>query len=86
MSLWKRGGRYWTDFTVDGVKYRKPLPTSDRNLARQREREAIEQANHGTPLREKGPRRLFAAISTDLVANRFAVRHARSNWSRSAGA
>jgi hypothetical protein len=25
MSLWKRGRQYWTDFTVNGRRYRKRL-------------------------------------------------------------
>jgi len=28
MSLWKRGRQYWTDFTVNGRRYRKRLGTT----------------------------------------------------------
>jgi integrase len=63
VTLWKRGGRYWTDFTVDGVRYRKPLRTSARNVATQREREMIDIARHGKlGAREQSPRTLFKAI------------------------
>ena len=47
MSLLKRGNRYWTDFTVDGLRYRKPLRTTDLNLAKQRERALIQKASRG---------------------------------------
>jgi integrase len=63
MSLWRRGGQYWTDFAVDGVRYRKPLRTSARNIAKQRERELIEVARRGKlAAGEIGARTLFKAI------------------------
>jgi hypothetical protein len=72
MSLWKRGGRYWTDFTVDGTRFRKPLRTSDRNVAKQREREMIETARHGRlSAREDGPRSLFHAIDSYLASKQI---------------
>jgi integrase len=72
MSLWKRGGRYWTDFSVDSLRYRKPLRTSDRNVAKQREREAIEQAMHARLMpREHGPRTLFQAVTAYLTAKKI---------------
>jgi integrase len=72
MSLWKRGGRYWADFMVDGVRFRKALKTSDRNIAIQRERETIEIARYGRlGARETGPRNLFAAIDAYLDAKRM---------------
>ena len=72
MSLWKRGGKYWTDFTVDGVRYRKPLRTANGQAAKQRERTLIERARHGKlGAREQGPRRLFAAIVAYIEAKRM---------------
>jgi integrase len=72
MSLVKRGGLYWSDFTVDGMRYRKPLRTSDLNLAKQRERALIQKASAGKlRLREQGPRRLTAAIEAYLAAKRI---------------
>jgi integrase len=72
MSLLKRGKRYWTDFTVDGLRYRKPLRTVDINVAKKRERVLIQQATRGTlGAREQGPRRLNAAIDAYLTAKRI---------------
>ena len=72
MSLWKRGGRYWTDFTVDGVRYRKPLRTKALNVAKQRERETIETARHGKlASRESGPRTLFKAIEAYFAGKKL---------------
>ena len=34
MSTRKRGRWYWADFSVDGVRYRKPLRTGDWKVAR----------------------------------------------------
>ena len=51
MSLWKRGRQYWTDFTVNGRRYRKRLGTTNLRIATRREREMIEEAGHGRPSR-----------------------------------
>jgi integrase len=72
MSLWKRGGLYWADFTVAGVRYRKPLRTGALRLAKHRERELIEVATHGKlGARQDGPRTLFKAIDTYLDGKRL---------------
>ena len=72
MSLWKRGGRYWTDFTVDGMRFRKPLRTADRNVAKERERNMIETARRGRLSdREAGPRYLSQAVAVYLDAKRM---------------
>ena len=47
MSLWKRGRQYWTDFTVAGKRYRKRLGTTKLQVAKQRERELVEDAGNG---------------------------------------
>ena len=39
MSLWKRGRQYWTDFTVNGRRYRKRLGTTNLRVATRRERD-----------------------------------------------
>ena len=44
MSLWKRGHQYWTDFTVEGVRYRKSLETTKLQEAKQWERVVIDAA------------------------------------------
>ena len=36
MSLWKRGRQYWTDFTVNGRRYRKRLGTTNLRVATRR--------------------------------------------------
>ena len=36
MSLWKRGRQYWTDFTVNGRRYRKRLGTTSLRVATRR--------------------------------------------------
>jgi integrase len=72
MSLWKRGHQYWADFTVAGRRYRKRLGTTNLQTAKQRERQAIEDAGQGTlTAREEGPRRLSTAIDAYLDAKRM---------------
>ena len=71
MSLWKRNNRYWTDFTVDGRRYRKPLGTSNKQEAVRRERDLIETArNGGISSGERAPKTLFAGIDTYLADKR----------------
>jgi len=45
--LYKRGGRYWIDITVDGVRYRQSLETKNWQEAKQKEKERIQQATAG---------------------------------------
>jgi integrase len=72
MSLWKRGRQYWTDFTVNGRRYRKRLGTTNLRVATRREREFIEEAGHGRlPVDEQGPKRLSEAIDAYLAAKRI---------------
>jgi len=73
MSLWKRGRQYWTDFTVDGKRYRKRLGTTKLQVAKQRERELVEDAGNGrvSPT-EDGPKKLSAAIEAYL--DRYGMR------------
>ena len=72
MSLWKRGRQYWTDFTVNGRRYRKRLGTTNLRVATRRERELIEEAGHGRlPVDEQGPKRLSEAIDAYLAAKRI---------------
>src|SRR5688500_2965853 len=49
MALWKRGGKYWTDVTVGGVRYREPLKTSDRREALGREKFRIAELTSRPP-------------------------------------
>jgi len=47
MSLWKRGDWYWTDFSVNGTRYRLPLHTQDGREAKRLEKEKIADAQTG---------------------------------------
>jgi hypothetical protein len=72
MSPWKRGRQYWTDFTINGRRYRKRLGTTNLRVATRRERELIEEAGHGRlPVDEQGPKRLSEAIDAYLAAKRI---------------
>ena len=72
MSLYKRGKRYWTAFSVDGILYRKSTGTTNRNLAKRREREFIELATRGhLAAKATGPQRLFAAIDAYIEQKRL---------------
>jgi len=87
MSLWKRGRQYWTDFTVNGRRYRKRLGTTNLRVATRREREMIEEAGHGRlSVHEQGPKRLSEAIEAYLSAKRTGVPLAPSNSRRSGSA
>jgi hypothetical protein len=72
MSLWKRGRQYWTDFTVNGRRYRKRLGTTNLRVGTRREREMIEEAGHGRlPADEQGPKRLSDAVDAYLITKRI---------------
>src|SRR5258708_4067251 len=47
MALFKRGKWWWTDFSVNGARYRQPLRTKDWRAALQREKELIADASTG---------------------------------------
>ena len=47
MALFKRGKTWWTDFSVNGVRYRQPLRTKDWREAQSLEKELITQASAG---------------------------------------
>ncbi len=66
MSLYKRGNWYWADFTVDGIRYRKSLETSNWQEAIKRQRELIEVAAKGQLETQRGPKRLFEAVESYL--------------------
>ena len=71
MSLWKRGDRYWTDFAVEGRRYRKPLRTSKLQEAKRLERDLIEAARSGSVSQdESGPKTLAPAIVAYLSAKK----------------
>src|SRR5438477_299451 len=45
--MYKRGKWWWTDFSINGLRFRVPLRTTERREARQAEREAIAKAQAG---------------------------------------
>lgn len=47
MAIYKRGKTWWTDFSVNGQRYRQSLNTSDWRQAQTRERELIGRADAG---------------------------------------
>lgn len=47
MAMFKRGKIWWTDFSVNGVRYRFSLETTDWREAQSREKEKIAQASAG---------------------------------------
>jgi len=49
MALYKRSGWYWTDVTVNGIRYREPLGTRDRREAPTLERERIKLLEKRAP-------------------------------------
>ena len=82
-----RGDRYWTDFAVEGRRYRKPLRTSKRHEAKRLERDLIEAArNGGVPQDESGPKTLASASAAYLSARGFVVPDEPSSWKRSVSA
>jgi len=47
MALFRRGKWYWTDFSVNGQRFRQSLDTADWRAANHREKELIAQAKEG---------------------------------------
>lgn len=85
MALWKRGRRYWTSFSVNGVQLRRPLcppgstlATTNWQEATRLEKELIRAAMEG----ELAPRdpsvKLFAAIDDYLEAKKATANSERT--------
>jgi integrase len=47
VALYKRGKTWWSDFSVNGVRYRESLDTTDWREAQAKEKELISQASQG---------------------------------------
>lgn len=47
MALYKREKIWWTDFSLNGVRYRESLDTTDWREAQAKEKELISQASQG---------------------------------------
>jgi len=70
MALFKRGKWWWTDFSVDGLRYRQPLRTKDWRAAQSREKELIAQASVGklAPSSQKFARLGFTQAADRVLA------------------
>jgi integrase len=68
MSVFRRGKWYWTDFAVNGARYRQPLRTKDWREALQREKELIADASTGklVPTSQQ-----FARLAFSEAAERY---------------
>jgi integrase len=74
MARYKRGEWWWTDFTVNGVRYRVPLETTDWREAQKKENEKIAEAEAGklTPTSQKYARLAFTEAAERYIADRLA--------------
>ncbi len=65
MSLFKRAKWWWTDFSVNGVRYRLPLKTRDWREAQTEEKNAIARATEGklSPVARTGRLLAFATAA-----------------------
>lgn len=68
MALYKRSGTWWTDFSVNGQRFRLSLDTSDWREAQRQEKERIAQASAGK-LTTSGQQ--FARLAFSEAADRF---------------
>ena len=68
MSLFKRNRTWWTDFSVNGVRYRQSLDTTDWRQAQAQEKELIADATKGklAPASKK-----FARLAFCEAADRY---------------
>ena len=82
MSLWKRGKWFWTDFSLNGLRYRVPLrdsrgrkiPADDlhREAAARSEERAMEKAERGqlAPQKERSARLPLVQAADEYIASR----------------
>ena len=68
MALYKRRKTWWTDFSVNGQRYRQSLGTKDWREAQAREKELIAQASVGklAPSSQQ-----FSRLAFGEAANRY---------------
>ncbi len=68
MALFRRGKWWWSDFSVNGQRYRQSLRTTDWRGAQAREKELITQASQGklTPTSQQ-----FARLAFSEAADRY---------------
>src|ERR1700688_2173378 len=74
MALFKRGKTWWTDFSVDGVRYRQSLESTDWRQAQRLEKERISEAQQGklSPSSQQFARLLFSVAADRFLAGRIA--------------
>jgi integrase len=74
MSIYKRGGTWWTDFSVNGQRYRQSLDTTDWREAQSKEKDLIGQATAGklAPSSQLFARLAFVESADRYVADRLA--------------
>jgi integrase len=70
MSIYKRGKTWWTDFSVNGQRYRESLNASDWREAQAREKELIVQASQGKLAQSS---QKFARLAFSEAADRYEV-------------
>ena len=73
MTIYKRGRCYWTDFSVDGRRYRLPLKATSRQEAANFEKLKIAEAqSHGGLLPSKATKLTLAEAAEPYLRNREA--------------
>jgi integrase len=80
MSLYKRGDTYWTDFSVNGQRFRVSLDTSDWREAQRLQKERITEASQGklAPASQQFARLAFGEAADRFLADRIPHLAARS--------
>jgi integrase len=76
MSLYKRGGVWWSYFYLDGIRHQQSTGTGNRRDAEriaQRLKEDATLARHGVPA--AAPRMTFGALAARFIANAPAKPH-----------
>ena len=73
MALYKRKKTWWTDFSVNGQRYRQSLDTGDWREAQAKEKELITQASQGklAPLCQQFARLDFSEAAERFLADRL---------------
>ncbi len=74
MAIYKRGKTWWTDFSVNGQRYRESLDTTDWREAQAKEKELISQASQGklAPASQKFARMVFSQAADCYLGEKLA--------------
>jgi hypothetical protein len=73
MSIYKRGGTWWTDFSLNGQRFRQSLDTSDWREAQSREKDRIGQQLLGSSRR-------VANYLQSLASSKPLIAMSRIDW------